>query len=362
MAFVLQELLRLMVERGGSDLHLKVGTPPAMRLNGVLFRLSRQTVSPEDMKNLLRSALDRPKLKTLVERGDVDALYVLEGVGRFRISAYRQMGSMAMVLRHIPFEVPDIESLGLPPILKDIASTPRGIVLVTGTTGSGKTTTLAAMIEHINRTRPVTVVTVEDPVEYVHSDKKAMIYQRSLGDDVPTFEQALKHVLRQDPDVILIGEMRDRETMQTAVTAAETGHLVFSTLHTTDCSQTVERILNTYPAEQQEQIRMQLSLNLRAVLSQRLVPCRKGGRVPAVEILISTPTVRKLIREGEVHKLYGVMKDGRTEGMQTFNQVLLEYFRDGVITRDAALEAASRPEELELALKLEGDTGWSSAQ
>lgn len=348
-------LLTEMVRRGGSDLHVKSGGVPRVRLDGALAPLGERPLDTAAMMKVVTQLLDEKERRRLIEHCDVDVLHVVPGVARFRCNVYKQKGGVAAAIRVIPNEIPTLDGLGHPPVLKALAEVPRGLVLVTGTTGSGKSTTLAAMIDHINSTRAVTVLTVEDPVEFFHRDKRAQVNQRTLGADVPGFAHALKYVLRQDPDVILIGEMRDPETIRTAITAAETGHLVFSTLHTTDAAQTVERIINAFPPELHEQIRMQLSLNLRGVISQRLLPkAEGGGRVAALEIMRSTPTVRKLILEGEIKKLYAAIQDGATEGMQTFNGVMQALVEGGAVTRAAALEAASRPDELELQLKMAG--------
>jgi len=285
---------------------------------------------------------------------DLDFSYVSEDGGRFRVNVFRQDDSLAIVLRVIPTVIPTIDQLGLPPVLKKIAGFHRGIVLVTGTTGSGKSTTLAAMIDHINVTRACNVITIEDPVEFRHSSKKSLISHRSVGVDVPSFGHALKYVLRQDPDVILIGEMRDLETIQTAITASETGHLVFSTVHTTDAPQTVERIVTAFPQDHREQVRQQLATNLQAVISQRLLKRPGGGRLAALEIMLATPTVRKQILEDELKKLYNTIKEGTLEGMQTFNQVLLKFIEQNVITHEDAMANASRPEELMLELRTSG--------
>ena len=351
----IDQLLTRMVQAGGSDLHVKAGGIPRMRLGGKLVPLGEAPMDVPTMMKAVTKILDEKERRRLVEHCDIDVLHVIPGVARFRCNVYKQKGGVAAAIRVIPSQVPSIDGMGLPPILKQIAATPRGLVLVTGTTGSGKSTTLAAMIDHINSTRAETILTIEDPVEFFHQDKLSQVNQRTLGHDVPSFGHALKYVLRQDPDVILIGEMRDPETISTAITAAETGHLVFSTLHTTDASQTIERVINAYPPDLHEQVRMQLSLNLRAVISQRLLPRADGkGRAAALEILVSTPAIRKQILEGELKKIYGSIQDGATEGMQTFNQVLQRFVEERVITREAALVAASRRDELELSLKMSG--------
>ncbi|MBI4871186.1 MAG: PilT/PilU family type 4a pilus ATPase [Candidatus Riflebacteria bacterium] len=351
----LRPLLVEMLRREGSDLHIRSGTPPRCRSHGRLLNLVPEPVSDAEIVGVLKSMLSPAELKALVEKADLDVMFVCAEAGRFRTNIFRTLGSYGLVMRHIPTRIPSLDGLGLPPVLKTLAGAERGIVLVTGTTGSGKSTTLAAMIDHINTTEECNVITVEDPVEFVHTSKKSLISHRSLGSDVPSFQAALKYALRQDPDVILIGEMRDLETMMAAVEAAETGHLVFSTLHTSNCSQTVERILNAYPANLHDQVRLQLSLNLAGVISQRLIPTKDGkGRVAALEIMVSTPSVRKHLLEGSIAALYKDIEDGGTEGMQSFNQVLAALFTEGRISLESALTAASRPDELKLKLKMEG--------
>ncbi|MBI2944367.1 MAG: PilT/PilU family type 4a pilus ATPase [Candidatus Wallbacteria bacterium] len=351
----IKQLLTAMLERKGSDLHIRVGSPARARIRGGLQAVSEGPMTDQDVIAILKTILSPAELKRLVEHADIDVLYVCPDVGRFRTNVFRTLGQYGLVMRHIPTNIPSIEKLGLPPVLKQLAGVERGIVVVTGTTGSGKSTTLAAMIDYINENEECNIITVEDPVEFVHTSKKSLISHRSLGTDVPSFKHALKYVLRQDPDVILIGEMRDFETIAAAVEAAETGHLVFSTLHTTNCSQTVERILNTYPGELHDQVRLQLSLNLQGVISQRLIPTKDGkGRVAALEIMVSTPSVKKHLLEGAIGGLYKDIEDGGTEGMQSFNQVLGRLFADGKISIEEALNAASRPDELKLRMKMEG--------
>ncbi|MBI4862104.1 MAG: type IV pilus twitching motility protein PilT [Candidatus Riflebacteria bacterium] len=351
----LDELLKAVVDNGGSDLHLAVGVVPKIRLHGHLADVGTQTLNEDVIKECLKRSLTEDQVRTLVKSFDVDGLYFNPAIGRFRVNAFKQMGTYSLVFRHVPTRIATLDDLGLPPVLKKLAGSQRGIVLVTGTTGSGKSTTLAAMIDYINTNECCNIITIEDPVEFVHVSKNSVIRQRSLGSDVATFSAALKGAMRQDPDVILVGEMRDLETISAAVTAADTGHLVFSTVHTTNAQQTVERIMNYYAADQQDQIRLSLSLNLSGVISQRLIPRRDGGgRVAALEIMTATPTVRKLIREGQVPKLYPTIEEGTNDGMQSFNQVIYRFFADGLITHEEALAASSRPEELQLRLKVEG--------
>ncbi|MDD5089283.1 MAG: type IV pilus twitching motility protein PilT [Candidatus Wallbacteria bacterium] len=349
----LNDLLTIAVQKGASDMHVKVGLPPRFRLHGHLVNIVSNVIDQEGLLALLDQVLDKDRKQFFLKNCDIDGLHVVPGVARFRFNIFRQKGLFSMVFRQIPQKIPTVQEMGLPPILEQIAGEERGIVLLTGTTGSGKSTSLACMIDFINRTMSENIITIEDPVEFFHTDKKCIISQRTLGEDVPSFSHALKYVLRQDPDVILIGEMRDFETISTAITAAETGHLVFSTLHTTDASQTVERIIDTYPENLHHQIRKQLSLNLKAVISQRLVPKKDGqGRVAALEIMIITPILRKIIAEGEVNKIYKVISEGELEGMQTFNQALKKFLDQDLITLEEAFKAATRPEELKLALQM----------
>lgn len=353
----IDELLKIALSKKASDLHIKEGIPPRFRIDGEMTQIISNVTGRDQIKGFLEAILTPNQLKALASNCDIDVLYLAEGVGRFRTNIFKENATFAIVMRHIPSQIPTVDEMKLPAVLKEIAMNPRGIVLVTGTTGSGKSTSLAAMINHINENKQANIITVEDPVEFFHQSKKSIISQRSVGHDVPSFSHALKYVLRQDPDIILIGEMRDFETIQTAITAAETGHLVFSTLHTTDASQTVERVLNMYPANLQRQIRQQLSLNLKAVISQRLVPLSIGkGRRAALEILRSTPTVRKLLLEADVDKLYPTMQAGETEGMQTFNQALFKLVQADLITMDAAMEYSNRPEEMKLASRIEYDS------
>ena len=351
----IKPLLVEMLARKGSDLHIRSGCPPRCRTHGRLEDVAPTPVTDADLVGIIKTVLNPAEQKSLVQNADIDVLFQCPEVGRFRTNIFRTMGSYGLVMRHIPTRIPSIAQLGLPDVLKRLAASERGIVLVTGTTGSGKSTTLAAMINEINETEECNIITVEDPVEFVHTSRKSLISHRSLGTDVPSFKHALKYALRQDPDVILIGEMRDFETIAAAVEAAETGHLVFSTLHTSNCSQTVERILNTYPAELHDQVRLQLSLNLQGVISQRLIPTRDGtGRAAALEIMVSTPSVRKHLLEGSIAALYRDIEEGETEGMQSFNQVLKRLFAEERISLEEALNAASRPDELRLKLKMEG--------
>lgn len=348
----IKDLLHLMIEKKASDLHLKEGRPPLFRIDGKLQPLDMAILSNTDLKEAIYFLTDEKQRKKFEDSNEIDLAYNLEGVARFRANAFRQMGKIEIVLRAIPIKIPTLEELNLPVILNEIALYPRGLVLVTGTTGSGKSTTLAAMINKINENYNHHIVTIEDPIEFVHSDKKSSISQREVGLDTETFASALKYVLRQDPDVILIGEMRDKETVATALSAAETGHMVFSTLHTIDTIQTINRILDFFPKEQQKQVAIQLAGALRAVISLRLVTKADGiGRVPAVEIMIVTPTVRGYIEELKLNAIKDLIRDGGQFGMQTFDQSLISLYKKGLITIDESRKNATSQQEIDLALK-----------
>ncbi len=320
----LKEMLATMVEKNASDLHLVAGIPPTLRVNGDLVSIHDRAMTGQVLQEILDQIVeDEERRRNLLEKRELDLAYELKGQARFRVNVYFQGGSIAYSIRLIPITVPRLEDLRLPKVLEELTRKPNGLVLVTGPTGSGKSTTLAAMIDLINEERSLHVVTVEDPVEYVYTPKKCIISQREVGEDTFSFDAALKHVLRQDPDVILIGEMRDLETMQAAITAAETGHLVFSTLHTTSASQTIDRIIDVFPPHQQNQIRSQLSIALQAVITQRLMRRADGqGRMPATEVLIITPAIRTLIRDAKTYQIYSSIEMGQDHGMQTLEQDL----------------------------------------
>ncbi len=342
------ELLNIMVEKGASDLHLINGIPQSFRINGDLVYLSKKALSTNDLKALFgQIAESELRIKRFYEEKELDFAYELKGKARFRVNVYLQRGTIALSIRYLPIVVPELAELNLPPILKEITRKPNGLVLVTGPTGSGKSTTLASMIELINKERPLHIITIEDPIEYVYTSKKAVISQREVGEDTKTFADALKHVLRQDPDVILIGEMRDIETMQAAITAAEKGHLVFSTLHTTSTSQTIERIIDVFPPHQQNQVRSQLSLTLQAVITQRLVKrIDIKGRIPATEVLIANHAIRNLIREAKTYQIYSVIETGTEVGMHTIEQNLNELLGKRTISWEDAYAIAGMVEYL----------------
>ena len=338
-----RDMLFTMIEKNASDLHLIAGIPPSFRIDGDLSFLDKTPLSVNNLNNFLEEIVgDETKRKRFIEDRELDFAYEIKGKARFRVNVYWQKGSAAFAIRLIPAEIPRLEDLGLPGILKDFARKPNGLVLVTGPTGSGKSTTLAAIIDLINQERSLHVVTIEDPIEYVYSPKKCIISQREVGEDTNSFENALKHVLRQDPDVILIGEMRDLETMQAAITAAETGHLVFSTLHTTSASQTIDRIIDVFPPHQQSQVRSQLSITLQAVLTQKLLKrIDAKGRVPVTEVLVATAAVKNLIREGKSHQIYSSIELGSEYGMHTIEQSLNELLSKKMILWEDAKATAS---------------------
>ncbi|MGD9798600.1 MAG: type IV pilus twitching motility protein PilT [Acidimicrobiia bacterium] len=353
----LEHLLRQLRERRGSDLHLKVGTPPRMRIDGSLRPVGEESPTAEDLERLAHLLLPKERAAEFEVGGEADFALDHPGVGRFRVNVYRQRGTVALVFRAVAPDIPRFPDLGLPPVVQRLADERRGLVLVTGPTGSGKTTTLASMIDHINETRPVNIVTIEDPVEVVHKDTQAIVSQREIGADTRDFAQAMRRVLRQDPDVILVGEMRDAETVWAGLAAAETGHLVLSTLHTADTVDTVNRLVDFFPPAQHNQIRLSLATSLRGIVSQRLLErADGGGRVPAIEVLVNTGRVAERIIDP--HKsgdsLGEVLADGDYYGMQTFDQSLLRLYRDGLIDLRTALEGASNPSDLRVAIQRAG--------
>jgi twitching motility protein PilT len=357
----LDQAMRVLVTREGSDLHLKAGAAPVARINGELEPLdpSWPHVAPGELEALLAQLIGAgPRLEEFHERHEIDISRELKGVARFRINARQQRGGVALVVRAIPHHIRTIEELSLPPVIATMAEEHRGIILVTGTTGSGKSTTLAAMIHHINATRAANIVTIEDPIEFVHEDLRSLIGQREIGVDTHSFKDALRRVLRQDPDVILIGEMRDEETVQTAMSAAETGHLVLSTIHTLDASESINRMLEFFPPNHHQQVRSMLASTLRGVISQRLVPAIDGGRVAVCEILRMTGRARdKILKPSETIDLSSVITDGAYDGMQTFDQALYGHVRSGRVSLEEALAAATSPHDFKILLDAEGRRG-----
>ncbi len=350
-AFNFKQAISHMVQRNGSDLLLKVGRQPTIRLNGDLTALDMQPLKPEDLKLLAEQIMTPRQVKEFAEKKEADFAIGVPGVGRFRTNIYQQRGTLAFAFRAIPYEVKTVRELALPTVLEEISMRARGLVLVTGVTGSGKSTCLAAMINHVNHHRRVNVITIEDPIEFLHRDVSANISQREVGSDTLSFGSALRHVLRQDPDVILIGEIRDMETLDTALKAADTGHLVFSTLHTTDATQTINRVISFYPPHQHQEVRSLLSTALQAVVSLRLVPRKDGrGRVPACEVLINTAAVADNIRDIEKQlNIPDLISEGSTAyGMQSFDQSLMKWYKDGAVSYESALFYSSNPSEFAL--------------
>jgi twitching motility protein PilT len=344
----LPDLLKATLDLGGSDLHLSIGSPPQVRVDGHLRRLEVADLTPDTAKALAYSVLTDAQKKKFEETWELDLAFGLRGVGRFRCNVFNQKGAVGAVYRLIPEKIRSLEELNLPPILSELADRPRGLVLVTGPTGSGKSTTLAAMIDRINLAKPVHILTIEDPIEYLHHHKKALVNQRELHADTQGFNAALRAALREDPDVVLVGEMRDLETMEAALKLAETGHLTMATLHTNSAAQTITRVVDAFPAHQQAQIRTQLSLVLEGIVCQALLPKASGsGRVAALEVLTATPAIRNLIRDDKIHQIYGTMQAGQEKfGMQTMNQSLARHFEKKNITKEMALATSSNREEL----------------
>src|SRR3989440_5373322 len=341
-------LLERMVARNASDLHVTVGTPPAMRVHGILERYQDvPDLSPEDTHQMLYRVLSTEQQKLLEINRQIDFAHSIPGLARFRVNVFFQRGTLGAAFRLIPADIKTLEELGIPTALHALTEKPRGLVLITGPTGSGKSTTLAALIDEINRKRSEHILTIEDPVEFVHRHKRCIVNQREIGPDASSFAEALRAALREDPDVILLGEMRDLETISTAITAAETGHLVFATLHTQSAPSTVDRIIDAFPAAQQEQVRVQLAVTLQGICTQALLPTQGGtGRVPALEILFPDDAVRNLIRQGKVEQVYSVMQTGTAKGMRTMEQSLADLVIRKVITLEDALSRSSRPEQL----------------
>jgi twitching motility protein PilT len=354
------ELLGRLLDAEGSDLHLTAGSPPVVRVHGDLERLEDYpAMTPRALQGMVYAILPQKLRERFEQELELDMSYSLPGRARFRVNVFMQRDALGAVFRVIPFEIKDIAELGLPPVVADLARFPRGFVVVTGPTGSGKSTTLASMVDVVNKERAGHIMTVEDPIEFLHKHKTCIVNQREIGADTHGFGQALKHVLRQDPDVILVGEMRDLETIGTAITAAETGHLVFATLHTQDAPQTIDRIIDVFPPHQQQQVRVQLSTTLQGVVTQQLVPTADGqGRAVACEVMVTTPGIRNLIREGKVHQIYSAMQAGGRYGMQTMDMSLAAHVKAGRITQAMAFERCHDPEELQ---RLIGSSGGLSA-
>ncbi len=344
-------LLKVAIESKASDVHLTANERPCYRIHGELKKVSSDTLSPEDTLAMVKQALTEKEFTHLEEFGEVDTTYQNNELGRFRVNAYRQRNYYSIVMRVISSKILPLESLGLPASLSELAMKHRGLVLVTGPTGSGKSTTLASMIDYANKNRKAHILTLEDPIEYLHANNNSIINQREIGKDSQTFSSAIRAAMRQDPDIILVGEMRDFETIGTAVTAAETGHLVLSTLHTVGAAKTIDRIIDVFPPHQQQQIRVQLSSIIEGVMSQQLLPREDGsGRVPALEIMIATPAIRNLIREGKTHQIASAMQTGGRLGMKTMDMSIAELYRQRVITKEVAIEFSVDRENMEKTL------------
>jgi twitching motility protein PilT len=349
----LEKILAYAVKNGASDVHLTVGSPPAVRVDGAIrFIRDVDNLKPDDTLGFLDTLLTPEKKQRFLDSGDTDLAYSMAGLGRFRVNVMFQRGSVGIVMRHVRGKILDFGMLNLPPAMEYVCRIPRGLVLVTGTTGSGKSTTLASIIDKINMERRSHIVTLEDPIEFLHQNKKSIISQREVGIDTKDFHSALRAVMREDPDVILIGEMRDAETFQAAMSAAETGHLVFSTLHTTNAMLTVDRIVDLFPSNQHPQVRSQLSLQLRGCIAQRLLQAKEGeGRIPAIEILFNNPAIAALIKENNLKQIPNAIAGGKEDGMQTFNMSLVDLIRRGLVSQDEAEWNSDNPDELKMNLQ-----------
>ncbi len=362
----IKKILEEMINQGASDLHLKAGLPPVVRVDGKLRHLSLERPSPKDLEDVASQILTPSQKDRFTKTREVDFAFGVAGLARFRANFYVQRGSIAMVFRHVPVNIRNIDELSLPVILKELALRPRGLIFVTGTVGSGKSTTLAAIVNEINKTANKNIITVEDPIEFLHHDEKSIINQREIGSDTTSFHEALRHILRQDPDVILVGEIRDALTMEIALMAADTGHLVLSTLHTVDATQTINRVISFFPPHQHQEIRYLLAATLQSVVAQRLIPIKDTkGRVPAVEVMIVTSTIREYIIDPEKTPLIQqAIREGVTaHGMQSFDQSLMKLMTDGVITIEEALRNSSNPHEFSLRMKgiqATSDKTWES--
>jgi len=351
-AFKLQKILAYAVKNGASDVHLTVGSPPAIRIDGVIRFVGETQLNPEDTLRFAQEILTEKRYEQFMEFGDMDAAHSVAGLGRFRVNCLMQRGSCGIVMRHVKAKIYGFEELNLPVGVEKASNLPRGLVLVTGTTGSGKSTTLAAMIDLINQTRRMHIITLEDPIEFLHVNKKSIVTQREMSIDTKDYNKALRAAMREDPDVILIGEMRDAETFQAAISASETGHLVFSTLHTTNAMLTIDRILDLFPSTQQAQVRSQLALQLRCCIAQRLIPSADGkGRVPAVEVMFNNPAIAQLIRENELKQIPNAISGGGEDGMQSFNMSLVGLVKRKLITEQEAAWWSDNPDELKMNLQ-----------
>lgn len=350
-AIHVDDVLREGVARGSSDIHLTAGLPPMVRLDGSLARLNYEPLTPGQIQRMIYDILTKEQIQWYEKSRELDLSYSLSNVARFRVNVYRQRGSLGAAFRTVPSELPSFDQLRLPTVCREVAGRNSGLILVTGPTGSGKSTTIAAMIDHINANRPVHIMTIEDPIEYLHRHKKAMVNQRELNSDTDSFENALRAVLREDPDIILVGEMRDLETISAALTLAETGHLVFGTLHTRNAAQTVDRVVDVFPPHQQPQVRVQLANILEAVISQLLLPLKGGGRMGVFEVMVATSAIRNLIREGKSHQIMQAMETGSGHGMLPMDKALVEVYRSGMVSLDEARMRAIDPENFDRYLR-----------
>lgn len=357
----LRELLEIMVKKNASDLHLTVGTPPQLRIDGKLTRTEFDMLTAEDTRKLAYSIMNEKQRKKFEEKSELDLSFGVEQLSRFRCNVFMQRGNVAVAIRQIPFQIKSFEELGVPKVVAELASLPRGLVLVTGPTGSGKSTTLAALVDKINRERHLHIITVEDPIEYLHKHNCSLVNQREVYSDTSSFASALKYALREDPDVVLVGEMRDLETMEAALNISETGHLAFATLHTNSCAESMNRIIDVFPTNQQEQVRVTLSFVLQAVISQQLIPRIGGGRVLALEIMACTPAIRALIRDDKIHQIYSLMQAGQKYGMKTMNQSLAELYLAHKITQGDAVGRSSNVQELYELLNLKHELAAAQA-
>jgi len=353
----LRELLELMANKNASDLHLTVGSPPQLRIDGKLVKTDFDVLAPEDTKKLAYSIMSEKQRQTFEESSELDLSFGIENLSRFRCNVFMQRGNVAVALRQIPFTIPSFEELGIPKVVSELADLPRGLVLVTGPTGSGKSTSLAALINKINLERHCHILTVEDPIEYLHRHNSSLINQREVYADTKTFASALKYALREDPDVVLVGEMRDLETMEATLNISETGHLAFATLHTNSCAESINRIIDVFPTSQQEQVRVTVSFVMQAVVSQQLIPKIGGGRVLALEIMICTPAIRALVRDDKIHQIYSLMQAGQKYGMRTMNQSLAELYLKHKITLGDAMGRSSNMQELNELLARKSEMG-----
>ena len=343
----IEEIVLEGIQRKASDIHITVGIPPAFRIDGELVSFGNKKLYPEDTEYLVKQTMNELQFEKFIEAGEYDFSFSIQGISRFRVNAYKQRGSFGMALRIIPYDIPTMQFLGLPSVIEELTELNRGLILVTGPTGSGKSTTLATMIDKINSNRRCHIITLEDPIEYLHKHDKSIINQREIGTDTKSFANALRGALREDPDVILVGEMRDLDTISIAITAAETGHLVLSTLHTIGAPQTIDRIIDVFPPYQQQQVRIQLSSVIQAIITQQLLPKADGkGRIAAFEVMIATPAIRNLIRESKVHQIETAMLTGTKNKMQTMDNSLLQLYKAGKITKDMAISRAISQEEV----------------